>query len=102
MKTIIFALIGASLAVSAATAAPKVPDYVIDFGKRSTGFSSSLLSYSLVNLLMSNSSDCRTREERSLLPLGYWQAVTQHRSRGQLHQNRQKAASADTRQPEPT
>lgn len=38
MRTVIFALVGASLAASAATAAPKVPDFVIDYGKRSTGF----------------------------------------------------------------
>ncbi|PNP48436.1 hypothetical protein TGAMA5MH_00474 [Trichoderma gamsii] len=31
MRTIIFALVGASLAASAATAAPKVPDFVIDY-----------------------------------------------------------------------
>lgn len=61
MRTIIAALIGATLAASAAAAAPKVPDFVIDFGKRRTGFLSSLLRYSLVNLLTSNSSDCRTR-----------------------------------------
>lgn len=38
MRTTIFALIGASLAASAASAAPKVPAYVIDYGKRSMGF----------------------------------------------------------------
>lgn len=38
MRTVIVALVGASLAASAATAAPKVPDFVIDYGKRSTGF----------------------------------------------------------------